>query len=136
MKNFILGFLVAVLLFASGILRAEPMGLEWDPEPGAESYEVWAGEELAGIVSEPWIYLDLPADRVVTLRVRATNIHGESPLSEPFPIHAIITQSSEDLQVWKDESIEFVEWRARQFFRVVFPRLAAPAQTAASGLQD
>jgi hypothetical protein len=135
MRNFILGFLVAVLLFASGILRAAPAVLEWDPEPGAESYEVWVGEELAAIVTAPSVILDLPTDRVVTLRVRATNIHGESPLSSPLAVHAVTMQATEDLQTWTDVAIEFVEWRARQFFRVAFPTIA-PEQAAASDLQE
>lgn len=136
MRNFILGFLVGVLLFASGILRAEPVDVAWDESPGAESYDVWVDDELAAIVSAPSVILDLPTDRVITLRVRASNRHGESPLSAPLAVHAVTTQATEDLNTWADVAIEFVEWRPKQFFRVAFPAGAAPAQAAASDLQE
>lgn len=113
---------ILLLLWALAyMVLAAPMRLGWDPSLHASSYEVWRGIDRLAVVQSPEALLDLPADQISTITVRAVNSAGTSPHSAPITVIPITAQYSADLAAWDSAGVFFVERTDRQFFRISHP---------------
>lgn len=79
--------------------------LEWNPSPGATSYEVFLGITRIATTTENRVRAYLPYG-MCSVAVRALNEHGASAFSEPLVIPAVhfelnqVIEFSPDLVTW------------------------------------
>ena len=109
----------ALLLCLTLPLSAAPCVVGWDAQPGM-TFEVWSeGVKLASVATNQ-AEIDLPTDRLSTVRVVAVSEGVASLPSAPLTVRPVICQRSADLATWAS-TVVFIQDSPTLFFRVATP---------------